>query len=243
MVFATSYERLAPQMVEDQAVLVRGLVLPEESAPAKISVQDIVALENARVDLPSVISIRVWLGRNGSRRSRRRSKSSSAASPATRRCACAWNRRAISPCSWTCRRRCAPTRNSAPRSKRSAAPRALNAWRDKARRTGAPSAFLGPSAFFRNRPARLLQARNLMQMSQVFRQPKPPVFGLGRSPASVAFLKWLDRSLTVAARYEGLSRSRDREGAVEELRNRPARLAPPPLPGRSPAPAARCAPN
>ena len=65
LVFATSYERLAPQVMEDQAVLMRGLVLPEENAAPKISVQDIVALDNARVDLPSVISIRVWLGRNG----------------------------------------------------------------------------------------------------------------------------------------------------------------------------------
>jgi DNA polymerase-3 subunit alpha len=51
--------------VEDQAVLVRGLILPEENLPPKISVQDILPLENARVDLPAVISIRVWLGRNG----------------------------------------------------------------------------------------------------------------------------------------------------------------------------------
>jgi DNA polymerase-3 subunit alpha len=65
MVFAASFERLAPQVVEDQAVLVRGLVLPEENAPPKISVQDILPLENARVDMPAVISIRVWLGRNG----------------------------------------------------------------------------------------------------------------------------------------------------------------------------------
>jgi DNA polymerase-3 subunit alpha len=65
LVFATSYERLAPMVVEDQAVLVRGLALPEENAPCKISVQEIVPLDNARVDLPSVISIRVWLGRNG----------------------------------------------------------------------------------------------------------------------------------------------------------------------------------
>jgi DNA polymerase-3 subunit alpha len=65
MVFAASYERLAPQIVEDQAVMVRGLILPEENAPPKISVQDVVPLENARVDLPAVISIRVWLGRNG----------------------------------------------------------------------------------------------------------------------------------------------------------------------------------
>ena len=66
MVFAASYERLAQQVVEDCAVLLTGLVLPEENAPPKISVQEIVPLENARVDMPSVISIRVWLGRNGS---------------------------------------------------------------------------------------------------------------------------------------------------------------------------------
>jgi DNA polymerase-3 subunit alpha len=65
LLFATNYERLATQVVEDQAVMVRGLVLPEENAAPKISVQDIVALDNVRVDLPSVISIRVWLGRNG----------------------------------------------------------------------------------------------------------------------------------------------------------------------------------
>jgi DNA polymerase-3 subunit alpha len=66
LLFAASFERLAPQVVEDQAVMVRGLVLPEESGPPKVSVQEIVALDNARVDLPAVISIRVWLGRNGS---------------------------------------------------------------------------------------------------------------------------------------------------------------------------------
>ena len=46
-------------------MLVRGLVLPEENAPPKISAQDIVPLEKAAVRLPSLISIRVWLGRNG----------------------------------------------------------------------------------------------------------------------------------------------------------------------------------
>jgi DNA polymerase-3 subunit alpha len=66
MVFTTQYERLAPEIVEDQAVLVRGLVLPEENAPPKISLQDIVPLDKAAVRLPSLISIRVWLGRNGS---------------------------------------------------------------------------------------------------------------------------------------------------------------------------------
>jgi len=65
LVFATSYERLAAEVIEDQAVLITGLVLPEENGPPKISVQNIVALDNARVDLPAVIAIRVWLGRNG----------------------------------------------------------------------------------------------------------------------------------------------------------------------------------
>ena len=65
LLFTTNFERLAASVVEDQAVLVRGLVLPEENAPPKISVQDIVPLEVARVPLPSLISIRVWLGKNG----------------------------------------------------------------------------------------------------------------------------------------------------------------------------------
>jgi DNA polymerase III subunit alpha len=65
MVFASSYERLAPNVVEDQAVLVRALALPEEGGATKLSVQEIIPLENARVNLPSVISVRVWLGRNG----------------------------------------------------------------------------------------------------------------------------------------------------------------------------------
>ena len=65
MVFAASFDRLASQIVEDKAVLVKGLVLPEENAPPKISVQEIQPLETARLNLPSLISIRVWLGRNG----------------------------------------------------------------------------------------------------------------------------------------------------------------------------------
>jgi DNA polymerase III subunit alpha len=59
MVFSTQYERLMPALQEDKAVLVRGLALPEENAPPKISVQDIVPLEVARVSLPALISIRV----------------------------------------------------------------------------------------------------------------------------------------------------------------------------------------
>ncbi|HTS75070.1 MAG TPA: hypothetical protein VMG40_02645, partial [Bryobacteraceae bacterium] len=66
MVFSTQYERLTPALVEDKAVLVRALVLPEESGPPKISVQDIVPLEIARLNLPSLISIRVPLNGNAS---------------------------------------------------------------------------------------------------------------------------------------------------------------------------------
>src|SRR5262249_146003 len=39
MVFSTNYEKLAATIVENKAVLIRGLVLPEENAPPKISVQ------------------------------------------------------------------------------------------------------------------------------------------------------------------------------------------------------------
>jgi len=60
--FATNYERLAAQIMEDTAVMVRGLVLPEENTTPKLSA---VALDNARIDLPGVLAIRVWIGRDG----------------------------------------------------------------------------------------------------------------------------------------------------------------------------------
>ena len=54
MVFSTQYDRLLNNLVEDKAVLIRGLVLPEENGPPKISVQDIIPLEVARVNLPTL---------------------------------------------------------------------------------------------------------------------------------------------------------------------------------------------
>ena len=72
LLFTTNYERLTSLLAEDQAVLVRALVLPEENAAPKISVQDIIPLEVARVALPSLISIRVWMGTEWRRRTRRR---------------------------------------------------------------------------------------------------------------------------------------------------------------------------
>ena len=59
------YDRLLAALVEDQAVLVRGLVLPEENGPPKISIQDLIPLKVARVNLPTLISIRVGVGANG----------------------------------------------------------------------------------------------------------------------------------------------------------------------------------
>jgi DNA polymerase III subunit alpha len=65
MVFTTQYDRLLTALVEDQAVLVRGLVLPEDNGPPKISVQEIIPLQSARLHLPTLISIRVGVGSNG----------------------------------------------------------------------------------------------------------------------------------------------------------------------------------
>lgn len=61
MVFSTRYDELLPYLKDDAAVLVKATVMREEDAPPKLNVQDITPLDDARVDLPSLISIRVWL--------------------------------------------------------------------------------------------------------------------------------------------------------------------------------------
>ncbi len=66
MVFSSQYDRLLSSMIEDKAVLVKGLVLPEDNAPPKISIQEIIPMEVARVNLPTLISIRIPVGSNGS---------------------------------------------------------------------------------------------------------------------------------------------------------------------------------
>jgi len=65
VLFTTNYERVEGSLAEDQVVMVKASVLPEENGPPKISVLDVVPLEVARVRLPSMISIRVWLRQNG----------------------------------------------------------------------------------------------------------------------------------------------------------------------------------
>jgi DNA polymerase-3 subunit alpha len=61
MVFATRYEELLPVLKDDNPVFVRASVLPEEGAPPKLSILEMVNLEDKRVDLPTLISIRIWL--------------------------------------------------------------------------------------------------------------------------------------------------------------------------------------
>ena len=62
LVFANQYEALAPMLVEDTAVLLRGDLRVDESGPPKVSVSDIVPLDVARVALPKQISITIRLG-------------------------------------------------------------------------------------------------------------------------------------------------------------------------------------
>ena len=65
MVFTTKYDALGASLIEDQAVLIRGQALPEEGAPTKLSVQEIIPLDVARIPLPTLIGIKVFMGRNG----------------------------------------------------------------------------------------------------------------------------------------------------------------------------------
>ena len=65
LLFHTQYERLQAMLEEDKAVLIRATALPEEGVAAKISVQEIVPLELVRVPMPSLVSVKVRLGRNG----------------------------------------------------------------------------------------------------------------------------------------------------------------------------------
>ncbi len=65
MVFTTSYESLNSMIVEDQAVLIRGMALPEEGNPTKVSIKELVPLDLVRVPMPTLIAIKVLMGRNG----------------------------------------------------------------------------------------------------------------------------------------------------------------------------------
>ena len=61
MVFSTAYEQLVNQLVEDRAFLIKAKIMPEEGGPPKLSIQDLVPLDEARIDLPSLLAIRIRL--------------------------------------------------------------------------------------------------------------------------------------------------------------------------------------
>jgi DNA polymerase-3 subunit alpha len=65
LVFPETYKRVFDRLVPDTAVFVRGRVNPEESGPPKISVTDLVPLENIEAKYPDNMIIRVGLGGNG----------------------------------------------------------------------------------------------------------------------------------------------------------------------------------
>jgi len=62
MCFFTAYESLHADLLEDAAVMIRGTALPEENAPARISVKEVTPLASVRLYLPRLISIRVPVG-------------------------------------------------------------------------------------------------------------------------------------------------------------------------------------
>lgn len=61
MVFASKFDSLSKLLEEDKAVMITAKVLVDEGTPPKLSIQDVVALDNARVKLPSMVHLRVRL--------------------------------------------------------------------------------------------------------------------------------------------------------------------------------------
>ncbi|MBI4892986.1 MAG: DNA polymerase III subunit alpha [Acidobacteria bacterium] len=61
LTFATRYEIIQREIEDDKAVLVRGKAMPEEDGSVKLNVQEIIPLDVARVNFPSLVSIRVRL--------------------------------------------------------------------------------------------------------------------------------------------------------------------------------------
>ncbi len=64
MAFASVYESLGPELVDDRAVLIRGTAMPEENAPCKVNVKEIIPLAVAGIQFPRLISIKVVIGKD-----------------------------------------------------------------------------------------------------------------------------------------------------------------------------------
>jgi hypothetical protein len=97
MVFTTNYERLAAQIVEDTAVLVRALVLPKGGGAEAFGARPVRWITRGWIcggDRDSVWLGRKWSGWTG----RRRWRSCSRRSPAARRCVSGWIRRETFRC-------------------------------------------------------------------------------------------------------------------------------------------------
>ncbi len=70
LVFPGKWDELQGVLQEDTPVLVRGKAMPEEDGSVKINASAIISLENARVDLPTLISIRIRLAQSSEDRAR-----------------------------------------------------------------------------------------------------------------------------------------------------------------------------
>ncbi len=68
LVFASKYELLQKEIEEDKPVLIRGKAMPEEDGTVKVNVSEITPLAVLRVNLASLISIKIRLGENGTER-------------------------------------------------------------------------------------------------------------------------------------------------------------------------------
>jgi DNA polymerase-3 subunit alpha len=74
LVFSSRYEALQKELEPDRAVLVRGKAMPEEDGSVRINAQDIIPLDRARVDFPSLVQIRVRLNGEFEQRARQLSE-------------------------------------------------------------------------------------------------------------------------------------------------------------------------
>ncbi|MFN7920001.1 MAG: DNA polymerase III subunit alpha [Bryobacteraceae bacterium] len=61
LLFPRAFEELGKELAEDKPVLVRGTAMPEENAPSRVSVKELVPLEVAGIQLPRLVSIKVVL--------------------------------------------------------------------------------------------------------------------------------------------------------------------------------------
>ncbi len=65
LIFPETYRRVYDRLAPDAAVFVRGRINPEENAPVRIAVTDLVPLEAVEVKLPENLIIRIRLRQNG----------------------------------------------------------------------------------------------------------------------------------------------------------------------------------